>query len=58
MNFVMDSFFRDQAARFGKQPEAVELETAVEAVPAAKPADDAGALMCEEELLGAFATQS
>lgn len=64
VNFVMDSFFRDQAARFAPAPEAEpETETETAQTPNAEPAPDdaddvdaAEDLRCEEEILGAFAS--
>lgn len=60
VNFVMDSFFRDQAARFAPIPETApepEPDPAAQAEPApdADDVDAAEDLRCEEEILGAFA---
>jgi hypothetical protein len=63
VNFVMNSFFNDQVARFGSKAPTAPDDPAVEP-PAADSAADSAAdpaaqaaetLRCEEEILGAFA---
>ncbi len=54
VDHVMDSFFRDQAARFGAA--SAEPSPATNPVPVAEPVvSDADELRCEEEILAAFA---
>lgn len=56
VDHVMDSFFRDQAARFARDASDVDPPPAPKPVPE-EPEDDAAELACEEAILNAFAPQ-
>lgn len=59
VDHVMDSFFRDQAARFARDASDANLRTAPKPVQTAdEPEDVAAELACEEAILNAFAPKS